>query len=932
MKRDQDFLNFLQQTKLLDTENRPVRMRMEHAAGILTDVLLPQRVMGTAAICEGTRFEVWCISTDAGIELKQLIGLPVAVDFVTDRGELNTVSGIVTEACAGDSDGGVATYKLVMRDALAILDKRVNTRIFRNLNEFEIVKRLIAEWRQSNEVLANAFDMEVDESFQLRQYPQREFTMQYNESDAAFIRRLLARCGIAWYIRAGAGRESGAQAEPGKTLAHTLVLFNNADSLPQNRAGTVRYHRDNATEQRDTITSWAAVRTLQAGSVTLHSWDYKQPQGYFSSTDANSAGEQGPSGDELAASLNDYQILPPHTADDHDELRQLGRLRMQRHDYEAKCYRGQGSVRDFCVGEYFSLADHPEIDTHPAEERDFVITGLQLTAQNNLPKGLVAKVERLFSRNRWTHAPNDHSQLANCGPVRFHMTFSAVRRGVPIVPAFDARVDLPNVPLQSAIVVGPPGEEVYCDKFGRARIRFLGLRPDDHAHAQGAGTSGTERDSAWVRVASSWAGNGPGSLQQCGSLHLPRVGTEVLVAFMGGDPDKPVIVGQLYNGNAQPAALSEQGDLPGNRYLSGIKSREIKGERHNQLRFDDSTGRINAQLSSDHGASQLNLGWLTHPIAGGSGDARGEGADLRSDKAVAVRGAQGVLITADARPGAKGRQLDRPELIGINDVLQGIHKTLSELAVKHFADDGDGAPLAKLIEHIRQWEKGSNTEGGTPDPTGGKPIVAVSAPAGIALASQDNVMIGAQTNTDLVSAGNTQVSAGRKLLMRAAQGVSLFAHKVGMQLIAASGKVVIQGQDDMVEIGAAKRLHLYSLESLLLEAPEVVIRTDGAQWSIGKGKVMSSSSGEFNMQASEFKFTRGGGGSLNLPSMPHSTLETDEQIAFSGRGGQARENVPYEVSDDQGAVQDSGKSGADGASKTVVTDNVIKTLKVRIRS
>lgn len=930
MNHDDDFLSFLSQPKFLDTDNRPLRLRLAHAAGVLDDVLLPQRVFGTSEICAGHVYEVWCIATNARIELKQLIALPMALDFVTDRGELNSVCGIVTEVCAGDSDGGVATYKLVMRDALAILEKRINTRIFRNLNEIDIVKLLISEWRQSNEMLATAFDLVVEAALQSADYPQREFTMQYNESDASFIRRLLARRGIAWYFRSG-------EAESGGPPSHAMVLFNTPDSLPQNRAGTVRYHRDNATEQRDTITSWAAIRTLQAGSVTLHSWDYKQPQGHFSTAVATSASQQGANGDALAASLDDYQILAPHAGDNNDDLCQLGRLRMNRHDYEAKCYRGQGSGRDFRIGEHFSFVGHPEIDTHPVDERDFVITKLQVTAQNNLPKALVAKIERLFARNGWGQAETNlqrehHVSAVDSGPVRLHIAFCAVRRGIPIVPAYDARTDLPPMPMQSAIVVGPPGEAVYCDQFGRVKIGFPAMRGADHAQANGAGASGSDADSAWVRVASNWAGNGPGSATQCGALTLPRVGSEVLVGFMGGDPDRPIIIGQLYNGNAHPAALSEAGDLPGNRYLSGIKSGEIHGQRHNQLRFDDTTGRINAQLASDHGASQLNLGWLTRPIANGSGDGRGEGAELRSDKAAVLRGAQGVLIAADARRGAAGNQLDRPEMIGMNDVLHAIHTTLSELAGTHFAGDADGAPLAKLIEHIRQWEKGGNTDGGTPDPAGGQPIVAVSAPAGIALASQDNVMVGAQTSVDVVSAGNTQLSAGRKLLMRAAQGVSVFAHKLGMQLVAASGKVVIQGQDGEVEVGASKRLHLYSLESLLLEAPEVVIRTDGVQWVIGKGKVLSSSSGPFNIEASEFKYTSGGGGSVQLPTMPSSTLETDEQLAFSGRGGQAREKVPYEVRDADGAVLDAGDSSADGAHQAVVTDSVIKSLRVQINN
>jgi len=859
---DNEFFSFIAQVKELTSSTRPLRLRLDLPGGVNDDMLLPQRVYGTESICGGIEYRILCVSTEVQLPLKEMIAVSAALDFVTDQGELRSVCGLITEAASGDSDGGLASYQLVLRDVLAVLEKRINTRVFRNKTEVEVVQAILDEWRYRDPTLGVCFTCELDDAFEQREYPQREFIMQYNESDAAFIRRLLKRRGIGWYVRAGSN---------GDGPFHTLILFNNADSLRQNSAGTIRYHRDNATEQRDTITSWSAVRSLQPGSVTLHSWDYLNPLGTgFMSAQVNSEADQGANGSGMASSLDDYAVLPPHIGHDYGDLCLLGLLRMNRHDYESKCFHGEGSVRDLCAGEYFTLSGHAEIDSHPAGERDFVVTALQVTAHNNLPKALAARVERLFARNRWMQDGSeqpwqqDVTQQVVSGPLRMHIQFTAVRRGIPIVPAYDPRVDVPQVPMQSAMVVGPADEEVYCDELGRVKIRFPATREEDHEFS---GASDTDGDSAWVRVASNWAGNGPGSMSQCGTVGLPRIGSEVLIAFLGGDPDKPIIVGQLYNQQGMPPALSSAGQLPGNRYLSGIKSREIKGSGANQLRFDDTSGCINSQLASDHGVSQLNLGWLTQPIANGHGEARGEGADLRTDKAVSVRGARGVLITADASPEGKGRQLERAEMIGMNDVLQSIHTRLSELATTHFAEDADGAPLAKLIEHIRQWEKGSNTEGGAPDPAGGKPIVAVSAPAGIALASQDNVVIGAQTNADMISAGNTQLSAGRKLLMRAAQGVSLFAHKLGMQLIAASGKIVIQGQDDEIEVGAAKRLHLYSLESLLLEAPEVVIRTDGAQWTIGKGKVMSSSSGEFSMQASDFKFTRGGGGSLSLPSI-----------------------------------------------------------------
>jgi len=696
VESDSDFFGFMALAKELITDNRPLRLRLDLPGGVNDDMLLPQRVFGSESVCGGIEYRVLCVSANAQLPLKRMIAVPAVLEFVTDCGDLRNVCGIVTEASSGDSDGGLASYQLVLRDALAILEKRTNTRVFRNMDEVEIVQRILDEWRHKSPVLGTCFKHEKDDSFDLRTYPKREFTMQHNESDAAFIRRLLKRRGIGWYIRAG-------------EMSHTLVLFNSPHSLRQNAAGTIRYHRDAATEERDTITSWSAVRSLQPGTVTRHSWDYMNPQGRdFMLVSTNSSADQGINGNELAATLDDYQILPPHAGDDNEDLFVLGQLRMKRHDYESKCFHGEGSVRDLCAGEYFTLAEHPEVDEHPDEERDFVITELQVTAQNNLPKALASRVERLFARSRWMHGAADlHRDIADkvaTGPLRMHIQFTAVRRGVTIVPAFDPRTDVPQAQMQSAIVVGPEGEEVHCDQLGRVKIRFPSTRPQDHEEAAGSGASDTETDSAWVRVASNWAGNGPGAFQQCGTIGLPRIGTEVLVTFLGGDPDKPVIVGQLYNQDGMPAALSSAGDLPGNRYLSGIKSREINGGRANQLRLNDTEGQISAQLASDHGDSQLNLGFLTQPIRDGRGQSRGQGAELRTDKAVAVRGFEGVLITAEESP-IERAHIDRNQMIGLCKSLQKIAEQLSKLAVAHAKDEPDTDQLSELVQRLQHLDK-----------------------------------------------------------------------------------------------------------------------------------------------------------------------------------------------------------------------------------
>lgn len=785
MEVGEELLSLIAFPEFLSSANRPIRLRLHHPKLDLDEVLLPQVVTGSEAVCSGIEYRVSCIAASCTIPLKELIALPVAIDLVTDRGELHTISGIVTEVASGGSDGGVASYQLVVRDALSILEKRVNTRVFRNMNELEIVAALLREWRQKNPVIASTFSCDAG-ACDLAAYPAREFTMQHNESDATFLKRLLRRRGIAWYFRS----------VPDVAVpAHKLVLFNDANILSESAASPIRYHRDGATEERDSLTAWTAFRKLQPGSVTRHSWDYKIPGNLPSmSARVESGMDQGPNGAIIAASLEDYQAFPPHAGDNEDDLRQLGKLRISRLDFEAKCFYGEGCVRDLRVAEYFTLMDHPEVDTHPPDGRAFVVTELQLWTRNNLPEKLSERLSRLFAQNRWIDPRPPDAETGTSS--RFHCRLTAVRRGIPIVPAYDPRIDQPVPPMQTAIVVGPPGEEVHCDNLGRVKIRFPAARPTDHEHANGAGASDTDVDSAWVRVASSWAGNGPGNFAQCGAGLLPRVNSEVLVAFVGGDPDKPIIVGQLYNQQGEPPALSARGGLPGNRYLSGLKSRKIGSTQANQLRFDDTNGQISAQLASDHSASHLNLGFLTQPREGGTGEKRGEGGELRSDSAVAVRGGGGVLVTAEGTS-SEAHQLERSHLLKLTEALQALAGELAKVAASNAKDAQPSDNLAQLIEKLKGLEKSA------------APIVAIDGPNGIAV-SGANALIGAETDCHVIAGADTRIVSGGATQLRAEKGVSILAHQEGAKLIAARGKVVGQAQDGELELLAKKVLEIIS--------------------------------------------------------------------------------------------------------------------------
>lgn len=873
------FLRVLRHEQSLSSAHRALRLRLAHAQGLPDDVLLPQQVTGTESICGGIEYRLACVASDPALPLKQFIALPAEVQIVTDRGALRSICGIVAEARCGDSDGGLCTYQLVLRDALAIMEKRVNSRIFRNQNEIAIVQTLFDEWRHANAVLAGAFEYELDPLLDLAQYPAREQTMQYNESDAAFVHRLLRRRGISWCVRPGRSHTSSVDPAHDRIPAHTLVLFADAARLPRSSAGTVRYHRDDATDERDTIQAWGAARTLQPGVTSRHSWDYKQPAGTgFMAASTRAEFDQGGHGNALAASLDDYLVDAPHAGNDVEDGWRLGQLRMARHGFEAKCFHGEGTVRDFGAGQHFTLDGHPEIDTHPEAEREFLVTELHTSVRNNLPADMSQRIERLLARAGWT---------TPLGSQPVQVRFTAVRRGVPIVPAFDARIDLPHPQLQSALVVGPANEEVHCNALGRVKIRFPGMRAPDHEHAHGAGASGSPLDSAWVRVASNWAGNGPGGARQCGALSLPRVGSEVLVAFLGGDPDKPIVLAQLFNGQAVPPALSRNGELPGNRYLAGLRSREVGGARGSQLRFDDTRGQISAQLASDHAGSELNLGWLTRARANGAGEARGEGAELRSEQAVAIRGRQGVLVSAEAAPHDESRQLARAGLIGLTELMQSVVDEMARLAEQHAGDEPGSGRLAELAEKLKHWEDGTNTAPGT---GAAAPIVAVTAPAGIVLASQDNVALGSEKKVDVVSGGDAGITAGRNVFVRAARGISAFAHALGIKLVAARGNITLETHQGSIEVKSSGRISLISAEAIHIEAPLVRIVSKGAQTEWAEGTIGQQSSGKHIVKAASIVNGGPGGGSPATLDFARSSIRAKERVVL--RNKQTLEPIP----------------------------------------
>jgi type VI secretion system secreted protein VgrG len=912
---------FAQVQYALRDRHRPLRLILDKSIDAGKEPLLPQRVIGSEAICGGFSVRLLCVSESANLPLKNFIGVAAELQIVTDRGQLRRICGLITEVASGQSDGGLATYQLVMRDALSVLENKVNTRVFRDKSELDIVQTLVAEWQRSTTVLGASFDLAIDASLSSRRPPRRQFIMQHNESDADFVRRLLQRRGIAWFFRPGLTTGTGASetSRTSERIGHTLVLFDDSSQLNQNAAGVVRFHRDDATEQRDTVTGWSAVRALRSGSTSLFSWDYLQPSNtMFMTAQVTAQADQGEQGNQLAAGLDEYRFTAPHVGDSPRDLSELNDTRMAYQEYAAKWFKGEGGVRDLAVGEWFSLEGHPEIATHSASERQFVVTSQQIIAENNLPVEIGERVERLFESSGWARDTIASQRTNKDRMLRYKTNFTCVRRNIRIVPP---RPVLPRPQLQSAIVVGPENEVVWCDSLGRVKVRFLATRPEDHVHAAGAGSSDSDRDSAWVRVASNWAGNNA----PCGARLLPPVGTEVLIDFAGGDPDKPIIIGQVYNGDAPPPAFAGEDPLPDTRYQSGLRSREIRGRRGNQLRPDDTTGQISAQLASDHGKTELNLGYLTEPRRQTGARPRGDGAELRTDEAIALRAARGILLSTwkllDGS-GSKGAQLARNEYLDLLRECGELCTSLGNYAAEHNGLAIDAKEQEALRARFKTWEDGSNTSPEAAEPR--EPVIAVTSPAGIGFASSKAIVSYSATNVDTTAQQHLQLTAGQRFAVNAGNGISLFARGGGLSAIAHVGKLLMQSQHDDIAVYSAKDVQVTASDgSITVSAKTILlVAQDGSFLKLGEGSPVLGSKEALKFHAPDFVWDGPETMSAQLPTFKKdgTDLKFEPRLYPHLDGGVPAAGLAYKI---ESAVGDgSGSTDAQGTTTILKHDQM----------
>ncbi|TDA47178.1 type VI secretion system tip protein VgrG [Burkholderia pyrrocinia] len=485
-------------------------------------------------------FRIEALADSHSLSLKDMLGKPVTVRIEQQDQSTRYLNGIVARASlAGRRAERHYGYELVVRPWLWLATRRSDCRIFQNKTVPEIVQEVLSTY---------GFPIE---NHLAESYVPREYCVQYNETDAAFVSRLMEFEGIYYWFR---------HAED----THTLML---SDAMSSHTAlpgyETIPYiARDRtAIADEEHIDGWLPAQEVSVGKHQTTDYDYTKPRADLSSQKVDPRGHDHDS----FASFE----WPGGYRDDAPGAH-YSRVRLEEQQAEHERASADTDVRGAAPGYLFTLAHCPRAD----QNREYLIVRCQYRFQEN------------------AYASDQGAEAV------VHQTMMLVQpSSLPFRSPRETPRPRTNGP-QTATVVGPPGEEIWTDQYGRVKLQF---RWDRYGQSN-------QDSSCWVRVSSPWAGGGFGGVQ------IPRVGDEVVVDFLNGDPDEPIVTGRVYNGEKMPPW-----GLPGSATQSGLLSRSSPGgttEHANAFRFEDKKGaeqlwmhaerNFDAETEADHSLSVGN--------------------------------------------------------------------------------------------------------------------------------------------------------------------------------------------------------------------------------------------------------------------------------------------------------------------------------------
>jgi type VI secretion system secreted protein VgrG len=473
------------------------------------DVLLLRGFSGTEGISQIFRFDLDLLSEKDSLKFQDLVGKSVTVHVNTADGGKRHFNGFLSGLSQGPQERRLTAYQGQMVPWLWFLTRTADCRIFQNQKVPDIIQKIFTDLKFHD--------------FKLRlfgTYTPRDYCVQYRETDFNFVSRLMEEEGISYFFDHTDGK-------------HVLVLADDPSAhkpCPGQPTAVYSYYGTGATYQEDLVTEWHYHEEFRPGAWAQTDYNFETPS------------------TSLAVTVNGRNPYEIYEYPGEHNVRVLGdrlaKIRLEEQTVPTVVSRGTSMCRNFRSGFQFTLQNHYRSDLN----QKYLITGVRHTANSSGSYEVGASGgDDITYRNSFECIP----ATTTFRPPRVTPT--------PFVQG-----------CQTAVVVGPGGEEIYTDKYGRVKVQF-------HWDREG---KKNENSSCWIRVSQPWAGQG------WGAIAIPRIGQEVVVDFLEGDPDQPIITGRVYNAEQMPPF-----GMPGGAVVSGVKSNSTKGGGgYNEISLNDTKG------------------------------------------------------------------------------------------------------------------------------------------------------------------------------------------------------------------------------------------------------------------------------------------------------------------------------------------------------
>jgi len=704
--------------------------------------------------------------------------LDSGVNFGAD---IREITGVITEAsCLGAEAPRRMFYRFRLRPALWLASLNRENRAFMDKDVVEITREVLKKY--PIEVRYRLSGPGGQKSY----YPKRDYTRQWFESDWNFLDRLWQEFGVTFFQQ-----------------GDTLVLFDNASWKKHGPAyRTIRYlDRGGQRIDEEHVHTLKLSRALTTGQTTVTDYDYMQGESHRTYTvkmhrDASHDNAEEYIQADYAQPLQGAMGVNGPRNDEQYEARFLARVRVDAHRCKSMRIKGKGNLRGLMTGYSFFLEGYP----YQPANAEYVVTGTTIEIVNNDTVTQGGGLKRQYTcKTKFT------AQDAN-----------EVYR-TPL------KAKKPRAFAETAIVCGYDNSVVTTDPLARLRLWFTW---DRKGQRDGQAT-------CWVPLAQPWQGT------RRGAIWIPRVDDHVHVGYYNSDPDRPfILASHTTNDNKTPW------DLPANEALSGWRSQDIgrkSGSASNSVVTDDTPGRLQVQVTSDHANSRFVAGFNTR-IDGNKGrtEARGEGIEVATDAHAVMRANKGTLITTESRSGATAPALDRGETVQRLVQAAEQHDVLAAAAVQAGAQQSQdrhelGQPLKQQATEI-----GHTGDDGLGGPS--KPHLVLASAADVAATATGSTHLHSGKHTALTSGEHTSVSTGGNLFVSARKAIRLFAYQLGIRIIAYAEDINISSLKKNLNLLAklditqsANRITIKATEEVMLHGGDSYISLRSGKITVGGG-------------------------------------------------------------------------------------------------